>query len=139
MFLTGCQEKEGTISCDLSSNDVISGYKLESNYKLNYKGDYVTSVETVESVTSDNKDIIDVFNSTFEETYKTMQANYGGYTYNISNENGKVTAKVTIDYEKMNLSKFIEDQPTMKDYSKNGKLLVDEIKAIYESTGATCK
>ena len=39
----------------------------------------------------------------------------------------------------MNLKQFVNDQPSLKSYVKDDKLLIDGIKLIYESMGATCE
>lgn len=133
------QEEVGIIVCTLSTNDVVNGYKLDSEYKINYKGDTVESVETTEIITSESEYILDYFETTIDDTYRKTHETYGGYTYNVTNENGKVTSKVTIDYNVMNLRQFVEDQPVLKSYIKDDKLLVEGLKMIYESNGATCE
>ena len=139
-ILTGCGTVEtGTINCTLSSKDVVNGYELESEYKINYTGDYVETVDTIETVTSEDQSVLDYFEKTIKDTYDATSKAYGGYTYDVTNENGKVVSNVTIDYNKMNLEQFIADQPTMKSYVENDKFLVEGIKALYESMGATCE
>ena len=138
----GC-EKEDTevksISCTLSTNDVVNGYQLNSVYKINYVDKYVKSVNTEEIVTSENEDIINTFEETLNNTYQKTNEAYGGYDYKVTKEVGKVTSTVTIDYSKMNLEQFINDQPSLKNYSKDNKLLLEGIQKMYESLGATCK
>lgn len=138
-LLVGCGNKGGTIECTLSSKDVVNGYELNSTYKIKYTNDYVNSVETVEVVSSDNSEVLDYFKKNLEDTYKKTNENYGGYDYNVTKDQNKVTANVTIDYSKMNLDQFIKDQPALKSYTKDGKLLVDGVKSLYEAMGATCK
>ena len=140
LSLTGCGTTQtGTINCTLSTNDVINGYKLESSYKINYTGDYVDNVETLEEVTSESEVLLDTFETTLNDTYSATNQAYGGYTYTVTNESGKVTSKVTIDYSEMNIDKYVKDQPVLKSYVEDGKMLVDGVKAIYESMGATCE
>ncbi len=139
LCLTGCGAKTGTITCTLSQNDVVNGYKLESEYKINYKGDTVENVETVETVTTDSKELLDSFETSLNDTYSKTNETYGGYTYKVTKESDKVTSKVKIDYSKMDIEKFVKDQPALKTYVKNNKLLKNGIKSLYESMGATCK
>lgn len=140
LCLTGCSEEleSGVINCTLSSNDVVNGYQLNSTYKINYKGDYVESVETEEIVTSDDSAILDYFETTIKDTYDKTSSAYGGYDYSVVNENGKVISIVTIDYNEMNLEQFVTDQPVLKSYVENNKMLVSGIKSMYEGMGATC-
>lgn len=141
VVLTGCQSKEksGTIICNLSTNDVISGYKLQSEYKIHYNGDYVDSVETTETITSDSEDVLENFETTLTGTYQKMDEAYDGYTYKISNKNGKVTSNVTIDYGIMDVEQLVKDQPSFRSYVKDNKILVQGLKSIYEGNGAVCK
>lgn len=137
--LTGCGDKKGIIECELSSNDVVNGYALNSTYKINYNGDFVTSVDTEEIVSSENDELLNNFETTLNDTYYKTNTAYGGYTYNVVKENGKVVSTVTIDYSKMNIEQFVKDQPSLKTYVKDNKLLAEGIQALYESMGATCK
>ena len=135
--LTGC-ETNGTINCTLSSKDVINGYELQSNYKINYEGKYALNVETEEIVTSDSEEVLDYFEEQLNNSYKTLNETYGGYNFNISREDGKLTSKVSLDYSKMNVEQYVNDSPTLKEYTEDNKLLKDGLVSLYESLGATC-
>lgn len=135
--LTGC-DKKGTINCTLSSKDVITGYELQSNYKINYKGKYVLNVETEEIVTSDSEDVLDYFENQVNTSYNALNEAYGGYNINVTREDNKLSSKVIIDYSKMNIEQYVTDSPTLKEYTENNKMLKDGVVALYESLGATC-
>lgn len=139
LCLTGCGNKEESLKCTLSSKDVVNGYSIESTYNINAKNDLVESVDTVEEVTSDSKEVLKTFETQLNDTYKKMNETYGGYEYSISIDGDKLTSKVTIDYNKMNIDQFIKDQPTLKSYVEKGKLKLDGIKSMYEALGATCE
>ena len=132
LFVTGCGTKTGIIVCTSSTNDVINGYSLNSTYVINYKGNTVESVETEEVVASENNEVLSYFEKTLDETYSKLQDTYGGYQYNITNENGKVTSSVMIDYNKMNVEQMVKDQPSLKSYVSNDKLTVEGIKSMYK-------
>lgn len=136
--LTGCGDETGSIECTLSTNDVINGYQLNSTYKINYKGDFAESVETTEIVTSDSTDTLDYFENYLNTTYQTFDDTYGGYTYKVTKEDGKVTSDVTIDYNEMDIEQYVEDQPSLKTYVEDNKILKDGLISIYEDMGATC-
>lgn len=139
LCLTGCGEKSGTIKCELSTKDVVNGYEVTAEYNIYYTGDLVDSVKTTEVVTSTDEDILSQFEDTLNDTYSVYNDTYGGYTYKVDRTDGKVTSNVTIDYEKMDLEQFVEDQPTLKSFVKDNKLLVEGLKASYEEMGATCE
>lgn len=142
LCLTGCNgknEEAGIVTCALSTNDIVNGYKLESTYKLNYSGKYAISTETEEVVISDSKEVLDYFEKTLNDTYSKLNEAYGGYTYKITKKDDKITSIVKIDYSKMNMEKFVNDQPAYKSFTNDNKLLAEGVKSIYENLGATCE
>ena len=102
------------------------------------KDGLVNSVTTKETVESDNEQVRSYFKKTLEDSYNTANENYGGYTYNVTEDGNKVISDVTIDYSKMDLDKFVNDNSQMKSYIKNNKISLDGMKKIYEALGATC-
>lgn len=142
IFVSGCDSnvREVQRTCKLTTNAVAQGYKLESEYVIYGKGDVVNKVSTIETVISDDEEILDYFEETLRTTYDATSETYGGYTIDITNENGKVVSKVTIDYNKMNLEQYVEDNSVMKDYvNSDNKLMVSGLVNLYESLGATCE
>ena len=149
-LLTGCGEetkedviqevpKQATVHCELSSRDVINGYETTAEYTIYYTGDYVDKVDTVETIISDSTEILDTMEAYINTTYDSMNNAYGGYTYEVKKEDGKVISNVEIDYTEMDLDRYVTDQPLMANYVKDGKFLLDGIVEIYEDTGATCE
>lgn len=141
--LFGCgskKEAEFVKKCELTSNDVANGYKLDSVYEIHGTGKTVDSVITTETVTSEDEDTLNYFKEYLSTTYESYNKSYGGYTNEITIENGKLISKTTIDYSKMDLKKYVDDNSAMKNYvSSDNKLLLDGIKNIYESLGASCE
>ena len=149
-LLTGCGEetkedviqevpKQATVHCELSSRDVINGYETTAEYTIYYTGDYVDKVDTVETVTSESEEFLDTMEEYVNTTYEATNSAYGGYTYEVTREDGKVVSNVTIDYDKMNLEQYATDQSSLAQYIEDGKFLVDGIIEIYETAGATCE
>ena len=142
VLMSGCgnNEKEVVRTCTLTSNDTVNGYKMESVYKIFGKGDVVEKVETTETVTSDNEEILDYLEKYLIDTYKSINEVYGGYTNEVTNEDGKVVSQTTIDYNVMDLEKYANDNTAVKNYiNSDNKFLIDGIISIYESTGAVCE
>ena len=140
-FVIGCGKNDTlkTATCTLSSNDVVNGYKTTANYEINYKNDVVESVKTVETVESENSDLLKTMEDYLNTTYSTMNNNYGGYTFNVINKDNKVVSTTTIDYNKMNIEKFVSENTVLKPYVKNNKLTLEGIKTLYTSVGAICE
>ena len=135
-FLFGNNKK--TV-CTLTSNQSKNGYKLESKYEINSKGNIVKTVEVIETITSKDKETLDKFEKQFKDQYEFNKKTYKGYTYKITNNGSKVVATVTINYKDFDMDKFIKNNEAMKQYTKNNKLTLDGAKRLYESSGATCK
>ena len=140
ILISGCgkSNKEVVSTCTLSSNQSSNGYKISSNYEIHSKDGLVNSVTTKETVESDNEQVRSYFKMTLEDSYNTANESYGGYTYNVTEDGNKVISDVTIDYSKMNLEKFVNDNSQMKSYIKNNRISLDGMKKIYEALGATC-
>lgn len=150
ILLTGCGEEttndvyndipeQKTMHCEVSTRDVVNGYETASDYTIYYTDDYVDKVETVETVTSESEEFLDTMEEYVNTTYEATNSAYGGYTYEVTREDGKVVSNVTIDYDKMNLEQYATDQPSLAQYIEDGKFLVDGIIEIYETAGATCE
>ena len=140
-ILAGCGKAEEKVTkCELTSNQAASGYSLKSTYEIYSKGNVVDKIKIKEVVTTDKENIITYFESYLEQTYKTANETYGGYTYKVTKSDKDITADVTIDYTKMNLDKFISDNSSMKSYvNKDNKITLEGVTKIYEALGATCK
>ncbi|MBQ9013266.1 MAG: DUF1307 domain-containing protein [Bacilli bacterium] len=140
VLLTGCLGKDKVTKCTLKSDQSASGYKITSEYNVYSSKDEVNKVVTTETVESKNNTILAYFEKQLKSQYKANNDSYGGYKYEITNKDGKVVSKVTIDYSKRNLNKFVKDNPAMKSYvNKSNKITVKGIKSMYQSMGATCE
>ncbi len=138
-IMTGCGNGEvKTMTCNAKNTDLANGYTIESTYTAKYKDGLVEEVETVEVVKSDDDEILDTLKTQTEKLYKTYNDKYKGYTYNITKDKDTVTAKVTINYNDMDIDKFAADNTVLKNYMKKGKITVDGLKAMYEAVGASC-
>ena len=149
LTLTGCGSKEtinenskqkSELVKTCTSTSTTSDYKMENEYKVYGSGKTVDSVITIETVTSDDDDILDYLEEYVDKTYSEMNENYGGYTYKIDRKDNKIVATTTIDYNKMDLDKYVSDNSIMKNYvNKDNKLLIDGIVSLHKTMGATCK
>lgn len=138
-MVSGCGKKEIMKTCTLAQTNSVQGYKMENEYKIYGTGKVVDKVITTETIISDNDEILDYFEEYVNSTYKTMNDNYGGYEYSIKRDNDKLISKTTIDYNKMNIKKYVEDNSIMKNYANSdNQLLISGITQIYELMGATC-
>lgn len=141
LFISGCgSDKEVIKTCTSTSTDSKSGLKLEAVYKVYGKGKVADKVVTTETITTDDEDTLDYYKEYLEDTYEAANKTYGGYTINVTKKDNKVVSETTIDYNKMDLEKFVKDNTVLKNYvDKNNKMLIEGLLSTYKAIGATCE
>lgn len=125
----------GLLNCTYKNNTNTMNTVL--NYNLSFKNKNVTKLETEEIIESDDEELI----KTYKESIEELSKKYDGLKYyktNITNKNNKLIVKTTIEYNKIDMKKYLQIEGD-KSYIKNNKLKVKKIKEIYEKNGATCK
>ena len=139
VMLCGCSLFGGEKTFECKNTSKQTDYTLTSTYKVFYKGDVVSKVETVETVESKDESKLKTVETSVDELYKSNNQKYGGYDYKVTNKNGKLTSTVTIDYKKMDLKKYVEDNPAMKSYVNDKNEITKEgIIKLYNALGAKC-
>ena len=138
LFVSGCNKK--AVTCTIENDQSASGYVIKTTYNIYSNKDIVTKVETNEVITSKNNTILAYFEKNNKDKYDSENKKYGGYTVNVLNKDGKVTTNITIDYNKMDVDKFVTDNTAMKSYvNDKHQVTLKGAKTLYESLGATCK
>ena len=138
ILLSGCNNKEVLKTCNLTQTN--SSYTMSNEYKIYGVNDTAEKVVSVETVTSNDPSVLNNLKEYIEELYSNSNENYGGYDYNIEISDNKLISTVTINYNEMDLEKYIEDNSIMKNYvNDDNKLLIDGIVNIYKSAGAQCE
>lgn len=136
-LVTGCSSKEGTLHCTIEK-DIDSITKLESIYNVDYKDGYATMLNTKETITSDNKQVLESYKSSLESMYSSYK-NIKYYDNDIKVEDNKLISTTKVNYEKIDTDKLIEIDKNNKAAMENGKVKVSILKEAYEQLGATCK
>lgn len=141
LFLTGCgNEEEVVTKCKLTSNIPTNNYSLTSNYTVYSKNDVVNKVVTEEIVTSESDDVLEYFKEYLETSYEAQNEAYGGVTNEVKLEAGKIISSTTIDYNEMNLKKYVEDNSALNNYvNDDNKLTTEGVVGIYKALGAVCE
>jgi len=135
---TGKNKDENKINiCSLMKSE--DGYNIDAAYFITNNGKYVSSVNSVETIYSDDSSYLEQLKIYTEDIYKNLNNTYGGYDYKVYIEDNKLIAEVEIDYNKMNLKKYVEDEPDLKEYIENGKFTLEGVEALYEESGAICE
>ena len=138
LYLTACNNKNGTINCTMSQNEELLGYNITSNYSIIYKDNYVTEVNGQDIIVSDFNDTIEELENELTSGYDELNELYGGHNYNISKEDNKLIIDININFNELKLKEYIEGIPLLTDYYKNNKLLKDGLILYYEDGGYQC-
>ena len=143
-IVTGCscgkKEKLDKVTCELVSDQSASGYVAYNTYEIYSNKDIVRKVSVEEKYESKDKTILDYFEKELDRQYKNAKEQYKGYEYKIKKEDNSVVSNVKIDYKKVDLEKFIKDNPAMKSYANDkNELTKDGIIQMYKNMGAECK
>ena len=113
--------------------------KREGIYRMIHDGKYVNSVETIETIESNDKEILDKIKSILENSYRPFK-NLEYFDYNIEETDNMLITKVTINYAKININKYIQLFPQASNFVSDGKIPLDSLKALYGMMdGATCE
>ena len=136
-LLTGCLGSK-TLKCSSSSDQ--KNYKISTDYKITAKNKIVKKVEINRVIESKDKKVLENFKKQQEDQNKSNDKAYGGYTYKVTIKGKKLTEKVTIDYTKFDLKKFVKANGAMEEYvNKDKQLTLEGAEKMYKSTGAKCK
>lgn len=128
-----------TLNCKLEKEDTANSYKLVTTYELTTEDDLVITNKMKEVITSSKQETLSYFENYLKTTYENMNKNYGGYTYNVTNDGKQVIANTTIDYTKINIEKMMEDDASMKlMVNSDNKVTLAGIKGVYATLGITC-
>ena len=134
IFLCGGSE----LVCKSTSKQ--SNYEMETEYTISYSSDIVNKVLIKQTIKSSDKNILKQFKEQLKNQYSFNKKIYGGYDYSVKDGNNKIDLEVTINYDEINMKKYINNNQSMKKYiNKDNKLTINKAKALYKTTGATCK
>lgn len=137
LLLTGCgAEKEKTMKCTRTINQ--ANVKMDLSYNVTYKGNYVTTVKSQESITSEDATTLDTYKKQLESTTASFK-DIKYYDHNIKIDGNTLTSTITIDYTKIDTDKLINIDSSMKQLIKDGKVSVEDIESLYNQLGVTCE
>lgn len=137
LVFTGCGSKEIITEC-VRTGTIREGVSVDFNYKVTSKGGVVLKVETVEKVTSQDEEYL----KTFKDSILSMYAPYKDikdYNYEVTIEGDTLVSKTNIDYTKVDTDKLVEIDSANSKLIKNGKVSLDDVTNLYNSTGAVCQ
>lgn len=127
-------------TCTMKSDQSRNGYVLNTTYTIIYQRGIVKKVKIKEVVQGDTDSILDNFKTGWTDNYEYLNKTFGGYTYQIKKKNKKVISDAVVDYEKINMKKYLRINEAMKEFvNDKEQVTVKGIKKMYENSGAVCK
>ena len=139
--LSGCSgdKKVKVLKCGIEK-DVTESMHLESEYLVYYKGKYVNLIKTTETLSSKDKSVLEAYKKQLDAAYKEYKK-IDGYDNSSEIKDDKLISKTKIDYTKIDMDELVKVEKSLKNIIKDGKIKVDDIRAIYEdeSFGAKCE
>ena len=132
--------KSKVITCAQTSDQPNLGYKTETTIEISYDGNLVKSIKSIKKIEATDKEKLTEQIYNYASQYDLNNASYGGYTNSLNtSDDTHATFVGEINYEKVDMQKFIKDNPAMEQYTENGKVSKDGAKKMYETSGFSCK
>ena len=163
---TGCSEekKEGNSSTDITGTTTVKetivdddfdkngtgmlkcitkaeageGIDVDLNYTIKYKRGNILELISVQKVSSDNNDSLDVY----ENAYKNISKSYDGLEYydtKIVRNGNSVTYTITINYDKIDVSELLAIEGEEDNIIKSGKAKLSLWLELAGKMGTTCE
>ena len=143
VFMTGCGSDDSSSYKIEKCTNKMSTNNMEytANYELRLKDDtHVKSVKTTETIKSSDSDYLTTTKESIEELYDNVNNQYGGYSCSVKISGDTLTSECVIDYEKMDLKQYIQDNPSAKVIADDDyKATSEGLKSTYKALGAKCE
>src|SRR5699024_4633147 len=98
-IITGCAPKTGTMTCMMKTYPT-KGITIRSTYIAKYKNNQVTKLKTIEKITAEEKDNLEVYQEKIDELYADYQ-DIDYYQNNTKIKGNTLTSTTLIDYNKV--------------------------------------
>ena len=143
VFTSGCGKTKKTITCNSESRDDVSGYNFYTEHKIKTEDDMVVEITTTETMDFDegayNDNTINDAKASFVDFYSAQNNVYGGYDNSVKVDGKKVISTTVLDFDKIDMDKFLSDNVVLKEYANEEKQIKDTgFIELYKSLGATC-
>jgi len=138
LMLSGCINKDEVKTMKCSRTLTQDSVKMTLNYEVDYKGDYVQTVHSVEKIKSSDKSILNSYKKQLESFYSSYK-NIEYYSSNVVINGDELVSTVDINYAKIDTDKMIEVDSANALIIKDGKVKIDDVRTTYESLGTICE
>ncbi len=128
--------KSGKMKCVYTStSDAI---ETSSIYLITFKNNIVSNLETKEVIVSNDKTMLNEYKTALELVYSEYN-NLEYYDNTVTLKDNKLTTITKVNYEKLDINKFISIDKNNKELFNNNKVNLSTLKKIYKKNGAKCK
>lgn len=137
---TSFYPKEKSVTYAQINDQPNLGYKTETTVEIIHDDKFVTKIKTNRKIeTTESEKLSDLINA-FSRQYDMNNVSYSGYKYTISNiDDTHAEINSEIDYTKLDMGKYLKDNPAMKEYTEDGKMTIDGAEKMYEKSGYSRK
>ena len=149
--LTGCEKKEKVVISGEKVNtskmlhkhctregDAGTGIEVELNYEIYYTGDILNLLESEEKIITASEEKL----TEYENAYKKIHEHYKGLKYydaEVTRTETTVTSKISINYDKINISRLLDIEGAEDNIIENGVAKVDKWLELAKKFGTKCE
>lgn len=127
--------KNGLMICTYtSSNDI---YKINTKYVIKFKNRIVSNLYTEEIIEASDEKMLNEYKTSLDLVY-SKYSNLKYYDNSVTIKNNKLISKTNINYQKIDISKFIALDKNNRKLLTNNKLELKKLKKTYTDSGARC-
>lgn len=127
--------KNGLMICTYtSSNDI---YKINTKYEIKFKNRIVSNLYTEEIIEASDEKMLNEYKTSLDLVY-SKYSNLKYYDNSVTIKNNKLVSKTNINYQKIDISKFIALDKNNRKLLTNNKLELKKLKKTYTDSGARC-
>jgi uncharacterized lipoprotein YehR (DUF1307 family) len=112
-------------------------YAIKTKYIVTFKNKIVKNIYTEETLTKYDDKVLNDYKTTLDSLYQPY-SKLKYYDYSVELKDNQVTSKININYEKLDINKFISIDSNNKKILTNNKVMIKTIKKIYKNNGARC-
>ena len=132
--------QESLIECVMYKNN-DGEPKINFNFEIhgNKETNTVNKVVSTQIIETDKKEILNSYSNRYDSKYKEINDQYSGFNYSIENKDNKLIFKLTIDYNKFDMIKFLtENSEIQMLLDDENRIKTNELKAYYEKYEFIC-
>lgn len=129
-------ENKGTLKC--TREGTIENGTAAFSYEITHKNGNILVLHSKEGVTSDDKEILDVYKNAYENINKHYEE-LKYYDTTVKTTDNSVTRDTTINYDKIDLDALLDLEGAEDNIIKDGNAKLDLWLKLATKFGTTCK